>query len=605
MLKVKRSLILMISGAVFILSVLAWWQLQDRSYPVMDSASMFSVTQEVYKTVQHQGLLEGLKLAYFHHHWRPLFFPVVSAVLLPVVDENIRDVLKLISFIMLIVTLLIVYRYFRLFGDSIIHVFTFFILFFGSIYFSMLTKIGTEIFFITAFLGMYFIWFKDQGRIPLERRYYLFMAIWAWSCLCRPVESLAVGLPLFIYSTIQLRKERQIGWGDISGVLLLFIFAAAVALTPYLFLHHEWSSTQIPYLLCAYLAIAGVLFFIKQQNHRYLMGYLLFSVPLLVWFAPSSHDLLSWLFETSFGELAVTTGGANEKHYYDFWIDLAYTIGLSFSSFVTLAVILLTFFKCKTTELNKKFLFLCFIFLSVNIVISSLTYNWDHRYCYPNLFAMLLLSSYIISVFYKKTMKVFKFLILGFLTFITLNLAYDWYCVYHEEQYQGRLRIYLGNTWYFQTPKDDFVVSTMFSEVSKYIKEQSTNIGVLWPGMGPRSEVNGWSAQMKFFEMKKDWIANNMFEWDTQHVADDNAEIFREHRYFLIGPLDSNEQYSGGTSPGMQWFLKNCNPHECRKGHLQYIATLTIPMGTRNGEHKYYLLISHNYVSQPFPKGFR
>ncbi len=322
------------------LSTIIIWLLKNTQLPGNDAANYLSSAVEMYHNFTEKGFFHGLVGCYLERGWRPILFPVFAVPFLLLFQGSLFATYAAVAVTMTIASVVYVYLLFREKLSS-----------FSAVIASSLVVL------LPLVQAQIIMFYAESALFPcvigsiyhLIRSDYMrnfkhglgFAILFSLAVMIRPIEAMtALGFTLLLYFFIGYYK-KIFSMSDLLRIIGITFFAIfilfAKAIVPYLQLKHLQTMDggvldakfaaiiYFGFIISGCIVIIGLLvnFFpilikwwqdraviiANQCSRSYLIP--LFSLTMFLialWFFPAAFATLQWIFRTSMGDVASSTG---------------------------------------------------------------------------------------------------------------------------------------------------------------------------------------------------------------------------------------------------------------------------------------------------------
>jgi hypothetical protein len=379
------SLLLPISFVVF-------WKLHYKMYPQADEAFYKILTQEIYLTAKNEGLIEGLKFAYTHKHWKPILHPIIGTTTLWIANGDIRNSIAIYNLLVYSIFLTLIYfylsRYIEVYKTAIA------VLFLSSIpwVFGLSTNFNSEVGFLTSVVAL-LLYYSYNPNITTKKNAIGYALLFSLAALLRPVETALLFGVFLIGYLIEMRQKKIISLRPlfISGAWVIYFFA--VMSPPYFKMNRDWFFSEILIIFLTSIILFFISLFIsrkKSDDFNHVLAISLFFLILLLWYIPGAHQFFDWIMLANFGILAQQTGNRAGRPLINFIY--FYYDRLGWTPFILVFIIGFSYLKAGFNFLKNYRLWLFLIgSLFLPFIAGSLSYNGDVRYYYGAWVILMLL----------------------------------------------------------------------------------------------------------------------------------------------------------------------------------------------------------------------
>jgi hypothetical protein len=311
------------------------WLIKNTQLPGNDASNYLMTATTIYHHFTDQGFWHGLVSCYLERGWRPIFFPVLAVPFLLISHGNLYFAYAAVALLGLLTTVIYAYLFFRLQLDR-----------FSAI-------VAANFIGLLPLLQAQFVMFYAEGALfPCllasiyhliksdffrnKKQAYAFMVFAALAFMLRPIEVvtqlifvmlvfLGIGYQRAIFSSKQLVMIAA------YSLLSIFLFFAVTALPYFQFkvvaVMGDAASDHKMAMIIAYgligsgiasAVIFGLLKLSALATHQakkaenYLLPVFLGMLALiLIWFLPFAGETFQWIYRTSLGDVASSTGSLN------------------------------------------------------------------------------------------------------------------------------------------------------------------------------------------------------------------------------------------------------------------------------------------------------
>jgi hypothetical protein len=303
----------------------------NNQLPANDAANYFSTAINIHHYFQDQGFLRGLFHFYTERGWRPIFFPNLSVPFLLISQGNLFVAYWSTAMLCLFASMVTVYLFSRLMLDRMSAILvTSLIGLLPFVQAQILMFYSEGALFPCIIGGMYCLIQSDYLR--KAKQSIGFVVLISLAIMIRPVEAvthLAFIAMVFLFMGY---SQKIFTANEILRVIFIALLAAflffAVASFPYL--HGPLPSVmddggvldrKLAYILHAALLGSALAVMItaslpgliyqrsKLRAQHYLVpAFGMITVFVLIWFLPFSSATFQWIYRTSLGDVALSTG---------------------------------------------------------------------------------------------------------------------------------------------------------------------------------------------------------------------------------------------------------------------------------------------------------
>ncbi|HEU5281066.1 MAG TPA: hypothetical protein VFU82_03695 [Gammaproteobacteria bacterium] len=314
--------------------------MRTNQLPQNDAANYLYTAVDIYKSFVGHHLFHGLKGFYDIRGWRPIFFPNLSVPFLLASGGNLFVAYWGVSLLCISVTVFYVYLYFRLLLDRLpACIATSLICLLPYVQAQIVMFYAEAALFPLIIGSVYHLIQSDYLRV--SKHTYAFIAFTGLALMVRPIEAVthlmfilalfvAIGCRGGVFSISDILKTVLIA---LFGV---FLFSAS-AIMPYRhgyvvpvadnggpldqkmekFAHVLFTGSGLVFL--AMLVLVGV-FYLKRNPQAVKKNNLVASLTgiliiVLLWYLPHGFDTFQWIYRTSLGDVATSTGSLSGSQF--------------------------------------------------------------------------------------------------------------------------------------------------------------------------------------------------------------------------------------------------------------------------------------------------
>jgi hypothetical protein len=324
------------------------WLFLNTQLPGNDAANYLMTSVDIFHSFKDHGFWHGIGSAYFHRGWRPIFFPLFAVPFLLIFQGNLYFSYTAVAMLCMIASVIYIYLFFRLQLER-----------FSAV-------IATSLVALLPFLQAQALMFYAEAALfpcvigclyHLIKSDYLrnrkhacgFMILLALAFAIRPVEAVTHFIFVFIlffflgYYRSHFSIRQIISVLAISLTMLFGMFLLAVL--PYIhfvpvhniddggvldkkmakMIHSGLIGVGISALLIWVILVLSrakkigyyVLSSIEKHSHKTLLVPVFFIALMLVfiWFLPAGFETFQWVYRTSLGDVASSTGSLTGSHF--------------------------------------------------------------------------------------------------------------------------------------------------------------------------------------------------------------------------------------------------------------------------------------------------
>lgn len=534
----KELLLLTLSLLICVLPTWYWFRV-DQAYPQNDAAFYMMFAQDMYKSFEYEGFLSGMRELFMHRGWKPIIFPSVVVPFFMIAGGNVLLTQQIFCLFILSVLIILIYKFARKWlspADSFLLTIatgSTTTIFHSSI--SLMTELPFCI--VLLFILMRFL----KLDVKDFRSFILLALPLSFAFLLRPVETLLYILPLAFFYIGRLIRERTISLRficlEIISIAVLGLFLTAPGWNKGLSLPFNFISASI------ILAPQLLLIFISRKNliaSNLAKTIAIIFSAILIWYGNFVDFLWSWIYETTFGEMARLTGGRVNRSLLEslefiFW----YHGNILLYSFLLVTLVVLIITKFHYLRRNKQTSFSLILMFFTPLILGFMTKNGSALY-YVSGFVLLYILGFIILLETKKSLKILTVTLLMVFTSIQylshyffINGTYDpfQYAVSH----------------YYPPPVDKELTNEILHELHKW--ESFNKPGTILFNLQTKRK---WAAANPFsltlIENEK-FIQTKLLTPGPTYPAPALENfiniVSKENSVMLLGPLESDPDHEG------------------------------------------------------------
>jgi hypothetical protein len=570
------------------LAYTAFFLLRNNQLPANDAANYFYTAINLYQSFHDQGILRGLFHFYTERGWRPIFFPNLALPFLLISHGNLFFAYACIAMLSILSSITYVYLFSRLMLEKIPA-----ILAAAVICLLPFVQAQAVMFYSEAALfpciigGLYHLIRSDYLRNSNHAA--MFAALTALAVIIRPVEAVTHLLFIFVVLTSLGYYKKIFSAAQILNIIFICLFAVflffAAASLPY---RHGTvlavidgggvqdvllaSRLHYAFIISAFAALLSGLFAYAlrkraQHEKNYLVSaFAAWITIVLIWFLPFASETFQWIYRTSLGDVAMSTGSLSGSQF-SWQVLLIYLQdeGLFAIAMIALTAMLALFAlksKCKKTLISTPVLYLLLLtpfalwesFYTVQVISRKLSI------AFPALLLILLL----IALQPGKWQRLRTSLIS-----VLLIVQFALLCVLLHEDYQNKKSVIHYSIGYFIPepstihPNPHDVVMTFLNQQANLLHITSVGLEVI-PGTPDARHpieaepINPFLLSMMAAAYKTPYYANYLY---FAEYSDKSLQKVREYdAVFLSDHLDSMEVSARAASGYWQKYLAETNP---------------------------------------------
>lgn len=507
------------------------WHWHHLAYPRDDEGAYLENSQISYRAFAYQGITEGLYKLYFSRSFKPIIHPTFAVPAIAISHGDIRQAKRIVCLTFYLLLIFILLKIFE-FDFAM----TFFIVSL-PLAFRSAQEFGTEIPFLVAGLFCYHRTIKIFSQWDLRNS-----ILWGLSmalCICiRPAESLIILIPTTI---LFIGKNRaHVHFTDYFALtfqLILFVLLGIyqISICSHGPCHPEQHTA---YVAMSALPLALFLFAEKIKLNKKIWAINFFSLGLfLLWVGPYLNSLYRWIYDSSFGAMAVLSGHREGISFFKFFGQILHSqlgiLGL---------FILITSMASLAIKRDNLRVYIAVTILSLlPLVMGSLSSNGDPRYYF--LGSTLLLVNALIQI--KKSIR--------FPTFISIVLVIIGFfqCVYfYNQSFSKNLNMEAFQHKFFsfsflEAIPNASAVETMVEYSQKFLPlDQETSLCILQMPNFKLTDwaLDPWSLTLAAYQRNLQWRISRPFphEFSTTEERYKNIVINR-CKYVVVASLEYME----------------------------------------------------------------
>lgn len=396
------------------LGFIVYWHIFNQTLPRNDEAYYLLAAQESYFAFQWNGFWKGLAYSYLFHGWKPVLHIYFAVPFFFITGGEILATKALCCSFLFLAFITTVYWYFskHFRGVRLFLALTFigtlpFILYSGH-------SLYPEVSFLICVLPILSYtenFLSSQQNTSTCVKFSLWLAL---SFCIRPVESLLAYTPVLFLLIWKHFKQKRISLGELLAMAsIVFITCAVLAKQAYRYESNALKNCI--YLLLLVLPL-GFLFSLKKLKKisELSVVFSVFFALTVFWYAPNVYTLWSWVWECTFGTLAVQTGGDHHGVVSSLTTTL-YILGYLAAAILALAALLRA---PRLSEIRKNITrYLPALFLiTIPVILGTITHNTTARYYFSSALVFFVISTLLVlspqGKFPRLRIAVFSFFIL-------------------------------------------------------------------------------------------------------------------------------------------------------------------------------------------------
>lgn len=328
----NRPLIAIICASILPLLFSTIWIIKNTQLPTADSANYLLTGINIYYHFHDQGFWNGLLSCYLERGWRPILFPILAVPFLLISHGNM--LLAYDSIIILSIGLSVIYVYllFRLQLDRISAIIATNIVGLLPLIQAQVLGFFAESILFPCVIGC--IYHLIKSNYMREKKHVGgFILLFTLAIMMRPVEAamnLIIVLSVFLFLGLRQQVFNAKSVIATIGVCFtgLFIFLASFVIISYIIPSVNQPDSKMLSLINALLIITAIsslliwliVFFMRQyhintaptikyqHNNLLILAFAITVLLVLAWFLPFSSELFEWIYRTSLGDIAASTG---------------------------------------------------------------------------------------------------------------------------------------------------------------------------------------------------------------------------------------------------------------------------------------------------------
>jgi len=316
----KHSFELRLLIFIFPLLFTVLWLIHNNQLPANDAANYLLTATDIHHHFV-KSFWNGVTSCYLERGWRPIFFPVLSVPFLLIAHGNLFVAFYAVSILCLLASLIYLYLFFRLELDPFSAIIATNLMGLLPLLQAQILMFYAEAALLPCMIGSIYHLIKSN-YLRETKHIFGFIILTALAVMLRPVEAVTQLLLPFILFTYLGWKNKSFSLKEIAILLFIALCAAslffAFAIIPYLHIasldekmaHYLFFSFKASVILAGsigLLLLPAIVYRIKF--HSYLIPtFILIVIFILVWYLPFANETFQWIFRTSFGDVASSTG---------------------------------------------------------------------------------------------------------------------------------------------------------------------------------------------------------------------------------------------------------------------------------------------------------
>jgi hypothetical protein len=311
------------------------WLLKNTQLPTSDAATYLYATVDIYQHFIHHGLWKGLINVFYDRGSRPIFFPAFTTPFMLLAHGNLQNMIVMVVLTCVFASAVYVYLLLRLVLSRFSAIIaTNLVVLSPFVLAENLNFFGEAAFFPCLLGGIYHLIKADYFRHTKHTMG--FVALTALAACLRPVEFVMHFMPILIFLFCigwhkKIFSTKQIITVIGLCVVALFAFLIACAfshfyqfgLKPGINLNDLYVFTKFSRVLEIFtlvILLGTSIQYCKQwfQKRRQeikqgvtkpllIPVVMLILAVMLIWFIPFANDTFQWIYQDSFGDVAVAT----------------------------------------------------------------------------------------------------------------------------------------------------------------------------------------------------------------------------------------------------------------------------------------------------------
>jgi len=392
-----------------------------------------------------------------------------------------------------------------------------------------------EIIFLISFSLCFLKLFKFS--IAPKPYYHILLIVFPF--LIRPIEAfLFLGLPLIIYLLSDLKPNKKY----LIHIILFFV-SILIVLSSYLVYgvldKVHWDASFITLNLIGSVFLMGIVLS-QLRNSNSLFNVSLATLLVNFWYFGSAHKLYIWVYECTFGELAIRTGRFLNKNTFEVFHKLG-PLPLVF-------ILLLTISLLKNRRNITKFDMAVLASIVLPLAIGLFSSNYDHRYYATVLISLPFLSMKLFSQTHFN--RLIELLLTSVLSIILILQIYGLSSLFSPAvRMHHDYRVYVGEYFPYKSQDGASLIVQMLND-KMMARSAPAKVGLMiLSSRDPSNSMNFYSLVLAQRMKRHKHIEFLPVHDDESDIEGSITKHLRSFDYLLIGPLPGS-----GDNP---WWSSN------------------------------------------------
>ncbi len=323
------------------------WLSLNTQLPGNDAANYLMTSVNIFHHFSEHGFWSGIQSVYLERGWRPIFFPVLAVPFLLISHGNLYFSYFLVALLSLVFSGIYIYLFFRLKLDRFPAIIATNLIILLPFVQAQVVMFYAEAALLPCLIGCIYHLIKSD-YLRDKKHVYGFIALFALAFTMRPVEAathLIFVLTAFLYlgwrsNYFNLKQIMSVLFICLSALFLMLFLAAL----PYIHfvpvqvidggvldirmtkvIHHALIASGISVFLIGFFIVFSP---IKQIAYTFFASFYsnirkTFLIPaffaslllVLIWFLPFAIETFQWVYRTSLGDVASSTGSLSGSHF--------------------------------------------------------------------------------------------------------------------------------------------------------------------------------------------------------------------------------------------------------------------------------------------------